>query len=156
MNDDEVLQAFKRNALKTMAQGLGDASGALIAQLVIEGVPRTKKNHTRRVQRGKRIVTIGSSALKLWSDKAQWAIRQAWHHPPHEGPVEVCAQVYRDANRGDLAGYIQAVGDALAPYDRAAPRILRDDVQIRSWDGTRLHVDSERPRVEIVIRKFSR
>ena len=100
---------------------------------------------------------------------------------PLVDPVHCCAQFYRDADAGDPLGYEQALGDILqAPRWKCSKRgcgkiaragedcscgalwgtmkesrkgmgIIDDDVQIRHWDGTRLHVDTARPRIEIVL-----
>lgn len=61
-------------------------------------------------------------------------------------PVSVCALIYRDADRGDLTGYLQAIGDAL---ERAG--VVTNDKLIHSWDGSRKLIDRARPRVEIEI-----
>jgi Holliday junction resolvase RusA-like endonuclease len=115
----------------------------------IEGAPRTKKNHGKRVKRGKRVFSVSSDAHKLWEQKALWQLRQqrqlyvGW---PLVEPVSVRAIVYREANVGDLVGYLQAIGDALE-----GAGILADDKWIASWDGSRLLKDAARPRVEIEI-----
>lgn len=135
--------------------------GALLAQLVLEGAPRTKKNHGKRISRktadGKtRTYSVGSDALQLWRERAEWQIRLVQRRQsPIADDVEVTALVYRDAARGDLVGYLQAIGDVLAPYNALAPRILVDDKQIRSWDGSRLLIDRDKPRVELLIRAFA-
>jgi hypothetical protein len=53
-------------------------------------------------------------------------------------------KVYRDADRGDWAGYIQGIGDFLEDVG-----IVEDDVLLRSFDGSRLYKDAENPRVEL-------
>lgn len=123
-------------------------------RLIIEGPPRTKKNSTRRIQRGKRVFTVPSEAAVEWEVEAIFQLcRQSHPSPPWGCPVSVRALVYRDANRGDLVGYLQAIGDALqgGHGKNKLPCILVDDVQIKSWDGSRLRVDRDRPRVEIEI-----
>lgn len=65
---------------------------------------------------------------------------------PIEQRVNCRALIYRDADRGDAVGYYQAIADGLQKHG-----IVFDDVQIVSWDGSRLMKDSARPRVEIVL-----
>lgn len=83
---------------------------------------------------------------------------------PISGPVEVEAVFYRDANRGDLLGFEQALADWMQapkfsePKPGKPPRQLRDgagiivdDVQVVSWDGSRLAKDAANPRIEVTI-----
>lgn len=79
---------------------------------------------------------------------------------PIAGPVNVAAVFYRDADIGDLAGYLQALGDVLQSTRisdkgkitrKGVLGIITDDKQIVSWDGSRLSKDSVRPRIECVI-----
>jgi glycine/D-amino acid oxidase-like deaminating enzyme len=65
---------------------------------------------------------------------------------PISTPVIVDALFFRDANRGDAAGYYQALSDWL---ERAG--ILANDKLIAAWDGSRLLVDREFPRIEVRI-----
>jgi hypothetical protein len=124
-------------------------------QITIEGAPRTKKNHGRRVwgrnkKTGKRQpFHVPSAAHELWHDKAVIHARMAaaaagWR--PCSQPVLVRALVYRHALVGDLVGYEQAIGDML---EHAG--VLANDRHIASWDGTRLLKDAARPRVELMI-----
>lgn len=58
-----------------------------------------------------------------------------------------CAAIfYRDANRGDAVGYYQGLADVL---EKA--QVITDDKFITQWDGSRLLVDRENPRVELVL-----
>lgn len=123
--------------------------GPIIAQLVVYGAPRTKKNHGRRIKRGKRTLHVGSEALKLWNDKAVWQLRNTWRGAATIGyRVSVCAHFYRDAERGDAVGYYQALGDALQEA-----KVILDDALIADWDGSRLYKDAREPRIQIVIRE---
>lgn len=95
--------------------------------------------------------------------------------------VQVCALIYRDAERGDLIGYLESIADALQAeawsQDKSAEpervgrggkripakparkaRKIRDglgiivnDSAIVSWDGSRLLIDRDNPRVELTI-----
>lgn len=124
----------------------------------IHGAPRTKKNHGRRIKRGRRIFHVPSQACTDWTDAAVLQLRAQlarWHRAPFRGPtvaapkgdpVNVRALFYRDANRGDAVGYYQALADALQ-----AAGVVEDDKLCVSWDGSRLLVDKARPRVEVTL-----
>jgi len=114
--------------------------------LTIEGAPRTKKNSLRRLKRGKRVYTVGSEAHATWAEKAMWQLRQQWREVPIAADVSVRALVYREKLTGDLVGYLQAIADVLEHA-----RVLNNDKQIVSWDGSRPLKDAARPRVEIQI-----
>lgn len=74
-------------------------------------------------------------------------MRSQYHRrKPVDWPVKVCAMVYRDANRGDLIGYLQAIADALETAG-----VVENDRLIVSWDGSRMLVDRANPRVEIEL-----
>ena len=51
---------------------------------------------------------------------------------PITGLVSVEALIYRERNTGDVAGFIQAIGDVLQEGG-----IVANDRQIEDWDGTR-------------------
>lgn len=141
-------------------------------RFTIFAIPRTKKTSSRLVGLGKKCFACGKRAhVKILPSEAfevfeQTAVLQGMvltgkihalgQHLPIEGPVHVKALFYRDANRGDLTGYEQALADVLqAPTNRRKGiGIIRDDVQIKSWDGTRLLVDRENPRIEIEINRM--
>ncbi len=128
----------------------------VLARLVIPGAPRTKKNSLRRIKRGKRTFVVSSGAHSAWAERAAWVLKAAWHGQAIACDVEVTALVYREADwQADLVGYLQAIGDMLAPHDPAAHRVLVNDRQIKSWDGSRAFVDRANPRVELTIRTFA-
>lgn len=79
-------------------------------------------------------------------------------------PVQVSALVYRDRRTGDLLGYLESIGDALQaeawskPEDGKKQKMIRNglgiienDSEIISWDGSRLMLDKDNPRVELTI-----
>jgi hypothetical protein len=72
---------------------------------------------------------------------------------PIADEVSVRALFFRDADRGDVTGYMQALADVLQEpnQNRKGMGIIRDDRQIVGWDGTRLLKDSVRPRIEVEI-----
>lgn len=66
-------------------------------------------------------------------------------------PVLIEAVFYRDANRGDLMGFHQALGDVLQTGG-----VLANDELIKGWPmprdgGLPLRKDAKRPRIELVI-----
>jgi Holliday junction resolvase RusA-like endonuclease len=119
-------------------------------RFTLPGAPRTKKTSNRIVRAGKFAKVMPSKAYcdyeralrpvlgAVCAQLADGGVRT-----PITGPVEVAATFYRDADRGDLCGYMQALGDILQCS------VIVDDIQISSWDGTRLAKDAARPRVEV-------
>jgi hypothetical protein len=148
--------------------------------VVLTGVPRTKKTSNRIVtinffdKRLKRMNKLNkilpSEAHQEWFKAAMTTVPvlQNWARKegialPLKGPVHVTAIFYRDALRGDLTGYMQAVADWMqAPVTKlhnGVPKVTRqgagiivDDEQICCWDGTRLEKDSRNPRIDITVR----
>lgn len=118
--------------------------------LVIPGAPRTKKNHGRIVRCGGKPRMLPS---KVWEDwcKAACAYLDGLcgsplRRPQLAVPLNCRAVFYRDAERGDAVGYYQGLADLLQHAG-----IVKDDVWIRSWDGSRLLKDAARPRVELTL-----
>jgi hypothetical protein len=81
---------------------------------------------------------------------------------PLSGPINAKAVFYRDADRGDLTGFLAALGDVIqAPRIkdgktlRKGMGIIVDDAQIVSWDGSRLAKDPARPRIEVTVTAVS-
>jgi hypothetical protein len=148
--------------------------------VVLTGVPRTKKTSNRIVtinffdKRLKRMNKLNkilpSEAHQEWFKAAMTTVPvlQNWARKegielPLKGPVHVTAVFYRDALRGDLTGYMQAIADWMqAPVTKlrnGVPKVTRqgagiivDDGQIACWDGSRLEKDSINPRVDITVR----
>lgn len=126
--------------------------------LTVPGAPRTKKTHNRiilvkrRGQRPRRIV-MPSEAWENWAKVAVIRIAAVSAGMKAEYPFPLpdraynCAAIfYRDANRGDAVGYYQGLADVL---ERA--KVVSNDKYITQWDGSRLLIDRENPRVELVI-----
>jgi len=121
---------------------------------VIEGAPRTKKNHSRifkNQKTGCRFVMPSKQSAAWTMTAVKQLTKQRWRLGgyqwfPIEIPVQVTATFYRDRAVGDLVNYMQALADALQ-----AARVIADDKWITSWDGTRLAKDAKRPRVELEI-----
>ncbi len=139
----------------------------------ISGVPRTKKTSNRIVQikgkNGGRGFTkiLPSEAHEQWFKEAmgQVPIIRRLVDPLGEGllplacPVAVRAIFFRDRLSGDLLGYLQALADWLqepkigpsGKMTRNGAGIIKDDAQIKSWDGSRLDKDATCPRIEVTI-----
>jgi len=111
----------------------------------------------------------------------QRQIRDTGVQIPVEYPVQIFARVFRDRDAGDFTGYAQAIGDAIQdsswhcegcnknvldsrlPQHREVCKVAKlsarrkglglilDDAQIDNWDGTRLLIDRDNPRVELEI-----
>jgi Holliday junction resolvase RusA-like endonuclease len=123
---------------------------------VIIGPPRTKKTSNRLVRVRGRHVVLPSKANASWTSAAVPQMQAAAQRHarrlrlssafPLVTRVNVRALFYRDANRGDAVGYYQALADALE-----AAGVVENDRLCVSWDGSRLLVDRERPRVEVTL-----
>lgn len=116
--------------------------------VVIPGEPRPKGNGYGNV--GGRI--IPNALYARWEKKATPILRAAWARAGFTEPLDrkhhvaINVQVYRSREVGDLLNYFQAVGDVLQ-----GAKVLANDSAARSWDGGRMHIDRERPRVEICV-----
>jgi len=116
-------------------------------QYVILGAPRTKKTSNRVVRlRGKKAGRPLVLPSKAWATWCRFAMIQPASGLDVVVPVNCAATFYRDANRGDLVGYMQGLADLLEKRG-----IIANDRLIVSWDGSRLAVDRDRPRVEITL-----
>ena len=131
-------------------------------RLVVEGPPRTKKNHQQiRINRrtGKHFVAQADTA-SAWEEIAVLQLRTQLHRAPLKSPfdgavllpyftrpVNVRALVYRErAGRADLLNYLAAVSDALE-----AAGVVANDELVAGLDGSRMLIDRARPRVEITL-----
>ena len=127
--------------------------------IVIDGhPPRTKKTSNVLARAGRRHVVLPSAAWRRWVKLARI---QVCDQPPTVGGtwfltgwrrerVACRALFYRDADRGDLIGYMQGLADLLENCG-----ILANDRQIISWDGSRLLKDAAHPRVEVTLEEMT-
>jgi hypothetical protein len=121
--------------------------GATPVTLTLPGAPRTKKTSQRIWRVGKRKVVIPSDAWMAWRDSVRaHAITGRWPKYGLSVPLNCCAHFYRDAKRGDAVGYYQGLADVLEEIG-----VVADDRWITQWDGSRLFVDRENPRVQLVL-----
>jgi Holliday junction resolvase RusA-like endonuclease len=125
-----------------------------MSKFIIHGQCVTKKNSINLVGIGKpcpvcgkrpRTIPLPSKAFKAYE---ALALPQLIGVPNHFGPVHVMAHYWlKTAKRPDLNNLMGATADILQ-----AAGIIQDDVDIISWDGTRIMgIDREEPRVEIEI-----
>ena len=97
------------------------------------------------VQDGK-IRTVKTPRGKEWADTAEKQLREQWGIMlPIEAETFFIVDVYRPRNAGDVDGYAKGILDAFQ-----AAGVIRNDSSIRRLTITK-HVDSDRPRVEVVI-----
>ena len=116
---------------------------------VILGAPRTKKTSNRVVRlRGKKAGRPLVLPSKAWATWCRFAVIDTAYvfGSAVSVPVNCTATFYRDANRGDAVGYYQGLADLLQKRG-----VIANDRLIVSWDGSRLAVDRDRPRVEITL-----
>lgn len=138
----------------------------------IAGAPRTKKTSNRIVRipgkGGARGFTkiLPSEAHEAWFKLAmqqapgiRMALLRAGAELPLAGDINARVTFFRERESGDFLGYAQAIADFLqepkhderGKVRRNGAGIIVDDVQIRSWDGSRLAKDAARPRIEVCL-----
>lgn len=111
--------------------------------------PKTKKNHQKIIRNPKTrsLMIVQSDDYKQYEKNAGWFLKKP--SKPIDVPVQVKCVFYRDSKRRcDLTNLLEAIDDILVKYG-----ILADDnfSIIYSHDGSRVFVDKEKPRTEIVI-----
>lgn len=128
-----------------------------VITLCIPGAPRTKKTSNRVIRARGKVRVLPSESYSAWfADVVTFRplihaeLRRAGVQLPLTGPVHVCATIYRAQRSGDATGFYQAIGDAIQEK-RGGLGLIADDAQIVHWDGSRLEVDREYPRVELEI-----
>lgn len=128
-------------------------------RFTIPGVPRTKKTSNRIIYPGRHNICPACARPKgrpFVAPSANWMkwlreVRQYMRTKPElvlriARPVNVRALFYRDRAIGDVAGFIQGLGDILQECE-----IVENDKWIESWDGTRRLKDAADPRTEVEI-----
>ena len=120
---------------------------------MLPGPPRTKKNSANIQMAGTRKIVKPSEAWLAWRDNVQaWWLKGARLEArraaplPLTVPLNCAALFFRDRRAGDSTGYYQGLADVLQELG-----VVRDDVLIEQWDGSRLRVDRLNPRVELVL-----
>ena len=121
----------------------------ILYQAMIPLNPKTKKNNQQILINGKtgKPFVAQNAKYKIYEQDAGWFLKKI--PEPISEPVNVKCIFYRDSRRRvDLTNLLEAIDDILVHY-----KILKDDnfEIIVSHDGSRVLVDSERPRTEIEI-----
>lgn len=122
-------------------------------RFTILGPPRTKKNSQQiRINRrtGSRFVAQSDTA-RAWEEMAVLQLatqfrKQSASGVAHASPKNLKALFYRDRAVGDLGNFLSAACDAL---ERAG--VVVNDRLIGGFDGSRLLLDRENPRVELEL-----
>ncbi len=120
-------------------------------KLTLPGILRIKKNSKRIFSRGRFKTVLPSEAYLKWEELARLFVKRKWPFPnPVVVSVEVDAQIYFTGPQPDLSGCLESIGDCLEGI------AWKNDRQIISWDGSRLHhIDRKSgaiPRTEVTIR----
>ena len=121
----------------------------ILYQTMIPLNPKTKKNNQQILynSKTKKPFVAQNKAYKQYEKDAGWFVR--WRNLPIKQPVNVRCIFYRkDVIRCDLTNLLEAIDDILVKYG-----VLADDNFniIAGHDGSRVFVDRENPRTEIVI-----
>lgn len=126
-------------------------------RLTVPGAPRTLKNHGEIIQVGARCPACkrGRPVMLPAKPWRAWLARvMPWLKPAAAGlavcplarPLNCAARFYRDRDQGDAVGFYQGLADLLQHTG-----VVKDDVWIKTWDGSRLLVDHARPRTEVTL-----
>ena len=117
----------------------------LTYRFTIFGPPRTKKTSNQIVVvKGRRLV-MPSKQWQRWLCDAT-VIGSPNPPLPIRAPVNCRALFYRDKNLGDAVGFYQGLADFLEKRG-----YLENDRLIVSWNGSRLLIDRQMPRVEVEL-----
>ena len=121
----------------------------ILYQAMIPLNPKTKKNNQQIVKnpRTKSLMIIQNEAYKRYERDSGWFLKKP--EKPINVPVQVKCLFYRDsARRVDLVNLLECICDVLVKYG-----ILEDDNYkiIVGHDGSRVYVDRDNPRTEIII-----
>jgi hypothetical protein len=137
----------------------------MVINVTLPSAPRTKKTSNRIVRFGRNrehVKIMPSEAYIEWEAGIlllKGRIRSGLRGVPLpiDAPVEIEARIFREKRTGDLAGYLQAIGDVIqaevirdAKLVRRGLGIIRDDSLIHRWDAS-LDLDPANPRIELRI-----
>ncbi len=124
----------------------------ILYQSLIPLNPRTKKNN-QKIIKNKRtgsLMVVQNDRYLQYERDAGWFLKKI--PQPISEPVNVKCVFYRDSERKvDLNNLLEAITDILVRYKV----ILDDNYRILAGhDGSRVFVDREHPRTEIIITKM--
>ena len=114
--------------------------------------PRTKKNSQRIVQRGGRVFILPSAQYKEYEEMCGYYIRHKCEMINH--PVNIkCIFYMRTRRKCDLTNLLEAIDDILTHY-----RVIADDNYsiVAAHDGSRVYVDKNKPRTEVIIEEVEK
>lgn len=118
--------------------------GTVLAELVVYGKPRTKKNTPVVTEQR---IPLPSKAFRAYAKLALPQLTSAWSSRAEiTTPVCCTALWYRDRDQGDPVGFYQGLADLLQDAG-----VLKDDKLVRHWDGSRLLIDRATPRVVLTL-----
>ena len=140
-------RAKPRGTLIERARKMREDVGTVLFVWTIYATPRTKKNSPRIICRGKGNghTLLPSEAYEEFEDIAVPQLVRA-KQPTIQGLVNVKALFYRDRRTGDADGFYAALADILQKA-----KILENDEQIESYNGSRRLKDANNPRVELEL-----
>lgn len=120
----------------------------IVYEAIIPLNPITKKNNQKIItnRRTNRPMIVQNDRYTHYEQNAGWYLR---HPPKIDYPVNIECRFYRANNiRCDLTNLLEAIDDILIKY-----RIITDDnfKIIVGHDGSRVFVDKDNPRTEIII-----
>ena len=123
-----------RPLVRSVLEQFDDREGRHCYRFALPGAPRTKKNHGKVVQRGRRKFHVPSDAFTAWQ---AGCLAHVLKNPVLklglESPVNCTAIFLRDRENGDAVGYYQGLADVLQHCG-----IVVDDKLVTQWDGSRL------------------
>lgn len=124
----------------------------IVYQAMIPIHPITKKNNQNIIinKRTKKRQIVQNDRYKSYEHDAGWFLKPL--KQPIDYPVNVECRFYRkNAVRCDLTNLLEAIDDVLVKYG-----IIKDDAFtiLRSHDGSRVFIDKEHPRTEIIITRY--
>lgn len=146
-NSVDYQQYYKDNKSRELTNAVEDWDEFTI---VIEGNPSVKKNSPKIIKMGKTYSIRTSDIYDEWASKALFQIDKQKPTFTIDAPVHVEAHFYRNTKvRADLSNLYEGFQDCFT-----LAGIWSDDTLVESHDGSRKHYDKERPRIEIIVRKF--
>ena len=124
-------------------------------EFTVPGAPRQKKNSgriayfgakCRTCRKGQRPTVLPAQPWQEWADSVV-PLLSALNFRTITHPVNCRATFFADTKRKvDACNLYEGLADILE-----AARIVEDDALLASWDGSRVELDRENPRVEVVL-----
>ena len=126
----------------------------ILYQAIIPLNPKTKKNNQKIIKNRKTgaFMIVQNDAYKKYENESGWFLLKRPSEPISQ-PVNIKCLFYRNSEiRCDLTNLLEAIDDILVKYG-----IIADDNFhiVYSHDGSRVFVDRNNPRTEIVIEDIS-